>query len=82
LLASADWGKLMRLWREWRIVIVVGIICLGVGVVLGRLTVSVSRPRDVSVVTEIYTTCMYVYRDVAGCAEVMKKLAGNRVETN
>jgi hypothetical protein len=72
----------MRLWREWRIVIVVGIICLGVGVVLGRLTVSVSRSRDVSVVTETYTTCTYVYRDVAGCAEVMKNLAGNRVEKN
>jgi hypothetical protein len=72
----------MRLWREWRIVIVVGIICLGVGVVLGRLTASVSRPRDVSVATETYTTCMYLYRDVAGCAEVMKNLAGNRVETN
>ena len=72
----------MRTWREWRIVIVVGIVCLGVGVVLGRLTVSVSRPHDVSVNTETYTTCMYLYRDVAGCAEVMKRLAGTRVETN
>jgi hypothetical protein len=70
----------MRLLREWRIVIVVGIVCLGVGILLGRLTVSVSRPRDVSVDSEIYTTCMYVYRDVAGCAEVMRKLT--RIEAN
>jgi len=70
----------MRLLREWRIVIVVGIVCLGVGVFLGRSTVSVSPPSDLSVNFEAYTTCMYIYRDVAGCAEVMKKLA--RVEAN
>jgi hypothetical protein len=74
----------MRLLREWRIVIVVGIVCLGIGFVLGRSTVSVSRPRDVSVNSEVYTTCMYVYRDVVGCADVMKKLtrpnAPNEIE--
>ena len=72
----------MQLWHAWRIVIVVGIVCLGVGVVLGRLTVSVSPPRDVSVNFKTYTTCMYLYRDVAGCAEVMRKLSGIRVDTN
>jgi hypothetical protein len=25
---------------------------------------------------------MYLYRDVAGCAEVMKRLAGNHAEAN
>jgi len=64
----------MRLLREWRIVIAVGVVCLGIGFVLGRSTVSVSRPRDVSVNSEVYATCMYLYRDVPGCAEVMKKL--------
>jgi hypothetical protein len=72
----------MRLLREWRIAIVVGIVCLGAGVFLGRLTTSASRPRDVSVDSETYTTCMALYRDVAGCADVMKRLAGNRADAN
>ena len=70
----------MRSVREWGIFIVVGIVCLGIGVILGRATVSVSPPSDVSVNFEAYTTCMYVYRDVAGCAEVMRKLT--RTEAN
>jgi hypothetical protein len=73
---------LVSLLREWRIAILVGIVCLGVGFLLGRFTASASRPRDVSFDTETYHTCMYLYRDVAGCAEVMKKLAGNHAETN
>ena len=72
----------MRLLREWRIAIVVGIVCLGAGVFLGRLTTSASRPRDVSVDSETYTTCMALYRDVAGCADVMKRLAGYRADAN
>jgi hypothetical protein len=72
----------MRLLREWRIVIVVGIVCLGAGVFLGRLTTSISRSRDVSVDSETYATCMALYRDVAGCADVMKRLANNRADGN
>jgi hypothetical protein len=72
----------MRLLHEWRVVIVVGIVCLGAGVFLGRLTTSASRPRDVSIDSETYTTCMALYRDVAGCAEVMKRLASNRPDGN
>jgi hypothetical protein len=64
----------MRSLREWRIIIVVGIICLGVGVVLGRKTASGSRLSDVSIDSKTYTTCMALWRDEADCAEVMKKL--------
>jgi len=63
----------MQLLREWRIVIVVGIICLGVGIVLGRITASGSR-SDVSIDSKTYTTCMALWRDVGDCAEVMKRL--------
>jgi hypothetical protein len=73
---------LILLLREWRTPVVVGIVCLGVGILLGRLTASGSRPHDVSFDTETYHTCMYLYRDVAGCAEVMKRLAGNRADAN
>jgi hypothetical protein len=72
----------MRLLHEWRVVIVVGIVCLGAGVFLGRLTTSASRSRDVSIDSETYATCMALYRDVAGCAEVMKRLASNRADRN
>jgi hypothetical protein len=64
----------MELLREWRIVIVVGITCLSVGVVLGRITASGSRLSDVSVDSKTYATCMALWRDVADCAEVMKRL--------
>jgi hypothetical protein len=74
--------RLVSLLREWRTPIVVGIICLGVGFFLGRFTASASRPRDMSFNTETYHTCMYLYRDVAGCAEVMKRLAGDHAEAN
>jgi hypothetical protein len=70
----------MRLLHEWRVVIVVGIVCLSAGVFLGRVTTSTSRPRDVSIDSETYATCMALYRDVAGCAEVMKKLTSNRAD--
>jgi len=59
---------------EWRIVIVVGIICFGVGVVFGRTTVSGSRTSDVSLDSKTYATCMALWRDEADCAEVMKRL--------
>lgn len=72
--------RLILQLREWRTLIVVGIVCLGVGFILGRLTASGSRPHDVSIDTQTYHTCMYLYRDVAGCAEVMKRLADNRPE--
>lgn len=73
----------MRLLSEWRIAIVVGIVCLGVGVFLGRLTVSGPEPgHESGHEFEIYITCMNLYRDVAGCAEVMKKLAREHVEAN
>jgi len=68
--------------REWRAVIVAGIVCLGVGFLLGRFSASPSQPRDMSFDTETYHTCMYLYRDVAGCAVVMKRLAGNHAEAN
>jgi hypothetical protein len=74
--------RLVSLLREWRTPIVVGIICLGVGFFLGRFTATASRPRDMSSNTETYHTCMYLYRDVAGCAEVMKRLAGDHAEAN
>jgi len=74
--------RLILLLREWRTPVVVGIVCLGVGILLGRLTASGSRPHDVSFGTETYHTCMYLYRDVAGCAEVMKRLADNRADPN
>ena len=64
----------MRLPRELRLAFVVGIICLGVGVVLGRITASGSRGSDVSVDSKTYSTCMALWRDVADCAEVMKRL--------
>jgi hypothetical protein len=72
----------MRLLHEWRVAIVVGIVCLGAGVFLGRLTTSDSRPRDVSIDSETCATCMALYRDIAGCAEVMKRLASNRPDGN
>jgi hypothetical protein len=74
--------RLVSLVREWRIVVVVGIVSLGVGFLLGRFTASDSRPHDVSFDTETYHTCMYLYRDVAGCAEVMKRLAGDHAQAN
>jgi len=74
--------RLMMMLREWRTFIVVGIVCFGVGFFLGRSITSASRPRDVSINTETFSTCMALYRDVAGCAEVMKRLAGSRGETN
>jgi len=74
--------SLILLLREWRTLIVVGIVCLGVGVLLGRLTASASRSRDVSVDTETFSTCMALYRDVAGCAEVMRRFASSRGEAN
>jgi hypothetical protein len=60
--------------REWRIVILVGIVCLGVGIVFGRMTSSGSRKSDVSVDSKTYATCMALWRDEADCAEVMKRL--------
>jgi hypothetical protein len=74
--------RLILLSREWRNLIVVAIIGLGVGFLLGRFTASGSRPHDVSIETQTYHTCMYLYRDVAGCAEVMRRLAGDRAEAN
>jgi hypothetical protein len=74
--------RLVSLLREWRTLIVVGIVWLGVGFLLGQFTASASRPHDVSFATETYHTCIYLYRDVAGCAEVMKRLAGNHAEVN
>jgi len=65
-------GRTMR--REWRIVIAVAIICLGLGFILGRTTASGSRVSDVSVDSKTYSTCMALWRDVADCAEVMKRL--------
>src|SRR5258707_2073014 len=60
--------------REWRIVILVGIVCLCVGIVFGRVTSSGSRKSDVSVDSKTYATCMALWRDEADCAEVMKRL--------
>jgi hypothetical protein len=74
--------RLVLLLREWRNLIVVGIVGLGIGFLLGRFAASGSRPHDVSIETQTYHTCMYLYRDVAGCAEVMKRLAGDRAEAN
>jgi hypothetical protein len=74
--------RLVLLLREWRNLIVVGIVGLGIGFLLGRFAASGSRPHDVSIDTQTYHTCMYLYRDVAGCAEVMKRLAGDRAEAN
>jgi hypothetical protein len=66
---------------EWRVAIVVGVVCLGLGVFLGRLTVSAPEPGYESKHDyEIYITCMNLYRDVATCADVMRKLARERVE--
>ncbi len=64
----------MRLLREWRIAIVVGIVCFGLGVLLGRITASGSWTSDVSVDSKTYSTCMALWRDVTDCAEVMKRL--------
>jgi hypothetical protein len=72
--------RLVSLLREW--VALLWIACLGVGFFLGRFTASASRPHDGSFDTETYHTCMYLYRDVAGRAEVMKRLAGNRAPAN
>ena len=44
--------RLILFLREWRAVTLVGIVCLGVGVFIGRFTASVSRPRDVSATLE------------------------------
>jgi hypothetical protein len=74
--------RLVSLLHEWRTLILVGIVCLGVGFFLGRFTASSARPHDVSLDTQTYHTCMYLYRDVAGCAEVMKRLADNNPEVN
>ena len=74
-------GKLMLLLREWRIAIFVGIICLGVGIFLGRSTISGREPAHESRHDyEIYITCMNLYRDVAACGDVMRKLAREHVE--
>lgn len=71
----------MRLLNEWQIAIAVGIVCLGLGVFLGRLTASAPEPSHESKHEfEIYITCMNLYRDVAACADVMKKLAREHVE--
>jgi uncharacterized membrane protein AbrB (regulator of aidB expression) len=70
----------MRFLHEWRIVLVVGIICFVVGVVVGRMAASGSHPHDVSLNTQTYHTCMYLYRDEADCAEVMKRLADTHRE--
>ena len=64
----------MRLPREMQLLIGVGIICLGVGVVLGRITAPGPRTSDVSLDSKTYSTCMALWRDVADCAEVMKRL--------
>jgi hypothetical protein len=72
--------QLISLPSKWRTFVVAGIVCLGIGFFLGRFTTSASRPRDVSLDTQTYHTCMYLYRDVAGCAEVMKRLAADRGE--
>ncbi len=63
----------MQFLHEWQNAIVVGIICFSVGVALGRITASASR-SDVSVDSKTYATCMALWRDVADCAEVMKRL--------
>jgi hypothetical protein len=79
--ARALTEEAMRLSREWRIAIIVGIVCLGVGVLLGRLTLSSPEPAYESKHEyEIYITCMNLYRDVPVCADVMRKLARERVE--
>jgi hypothetical protein len=62
----------MQLSLDW--IIVIAIACLGAGALLGRSTVSVHPPSEAAINFETYTTCMYLYRDVAGCAEVMKRL--------
>jgi hypothetical protein len=72
----------MQFLHEWRIVIVSGIICFGVGVVVGRISASDSHPHDVSLNTQTYHTCMYLYRDVPACAEVMRRLASTYREVN
>jgi hypothetical protein len=69
-------------WRERLLVIVAGIVCLGVGVFFGRIIGPGAHPHDVSVNTQTYHTCMYLYNDVPGCAEVMKRLAGAQGEVN
>jgi hypothetical protein len=63
---------------DW--VIFIGVVCLGADALLGRSTVSVSPPSATAMKSETYATCMIVYRDVAGCAEVMKNLT--RPEAN
>jgi hypothetical protein len=71
----------MLLLRKWRNAIFVGIICLGIGVFLGRLTISGPEPAHESRHDyEIYITCMSLYRDVAACADVMRKLAREHVD--
>jgi len=64
----------MRFLHEWRIVIVVGIACLGGGVILGRMTAPGPGVSGVSLDSKTYSTCMALWRDVADCAEVMKRL--------
>jgi hypothetical protein len=63
-----------------RTLIVAGIVWLGAGFLLGRFTASASRPHDVA--SETYHRCIYLYREVAGCAEVTKRLAGKLAEVN
>ena len=75
------WGKPMEFWRDWQIVIVVGVICFGIGVAVGRTTASGARTSDVSVDSKTYSTCMALWRDVADCAEVMKRLNAWKHET-
>jgi hypothetical protein len=74
--------RLISLLRLRRTLIVVGIGWLGVGFLPGRFVASASRPHDVSFASETYHRCISLYRDVAGCAEVTKSLAGNRAEVN
>jgi hypothetical protein len=44
------------------------------------MAASGSHPHDVSLNTQTYHTCMYLYRDEADCAEVMKRLADTHRE--
>lgn len=62
--------------------IVVGIVCLGVGVFLGRRIVSIAEPSYASKHEYETYTCMNLFRDVPACADVMKKLARERVEAD
>jgi hypothetical protein len=62
----------MQLSLDW--IIVIAIACLGAGALLGRLTVSVHPPSEAAINSETYATCMFLYRDVSGCAEVMRRL--------